>query len=239
MTDGLRTEDGFTLVELLVATLIGTIVLMASFTIVDFAVHGQVQTENRLDALSRGRQAMEQVSRQVRSQMCLGRGRPPIVEAHDNRIVFYASLAPAPATGTTPPIQLRTVEFIPDPAQGASRGFIQETVVEGDGTPPPDTRFVATPRVRRLAENVSPVPGRPLFSYFKYDAATAPGVVLLTPALTGLSEVDRRMVVQVRTTFDAWAVGGKAADRVRTRLDNTVLVRTADPSDPTRSPQCI
>jgi len=236
----LRSERGFTLIELLIATTIGTIVVLASFTLVDLTVDSQARTENRLSALARGRSAMEIITRQVRSQICLGRGIPPIVSATDDRIVFYAGLGTAAqSTASTPRIERRTLEFIPEPDLGGGRGYVQQTVEVGAGTPP-DVTFTGTPVTTRIAENVSRAEGIPFFRYYRYDPVQSPDMLLLTPApATGLADADRRMTVQVRTTFDAWPDNVNRSDRITTQLDSKVLVRLADPSDPTRSPQCI
>lgn len=238
MTARLRNEDGFTLVELLVATMVGTIVVLASFGLVDMAIDGQATTENRIDASSRGRTAMEQVVRQLRSQACFGR-TAPIIEGRDDKVVFYASLAPSPANAGSDPtvLQQRTLEFVPEGAAG--RGYLRETVVTGNATPPPDTQFTGTPTTRRIVDNISRVPGTPVFRFYRFDPVNAPQMLQLAPDATGqIVADDRRLTVQVRATFDTWSAGGLGADRVRTRLDSRVVNRNSTPTDPTRSPVC-
>ena len=237
----LRDERGFTLIELLVATTIGTIILMAAFPLVELAINGQVTTENRLEAVQRGRAAMEQVSRQVRSQTCIGRDMPPITDARDNSLTFYASVAPAPPNTDPSPIQRRTLTYQPY-TDGSGRGAIVESVWTADpASTAPNLVFPASTRTdRRIMDDISPVPGTPIFRFYKYDPDTSPNTILLTPdATNGVAEADRKLVVQVRTTFQAWSTGKRDDDKVKTQLDSKILVRTADPTDPTRSPKCI
>ena len=236
----LRDDRGFTLIELLIATTIGTIVVLASFSLVDLAVDGQTRTDNRIQAVQRGRTAMEQISRQVRAQMCIGKNLPPVLDARDTTMTFYASVAASPTTTTAPPIQRRTLTYVPYP-DGSGRGGITETVVTSSGGTPPDLVFPESSRTtRRLVDNISPVPGKPLFRFFKFDPDTSPNMLPLVPdATNGVAEADRKLIVQIQTTFTSWSDGGLGADRVKTELDSKILVRTADPTDPTRSPKCI
>jgi prepilin-type N-terminal cleavage/methylation domain-containing protein len=226
-------EGGFTLIELLVASMIGTIILMSAFALIDMSFRGQRTVENRLDGVSRARMSMEQLTRQLRSQVCLGKGRAPILEATDNRVIFYASVAPAPTTPSArQTVQQRTLEYVPG---AGGRGSIRETVVDGTGTPP-NLDFTGTARTRTIVDNIAPVAGVPLFRYYKYDPDTSPNVFLLAPPI---SADNRQVIVQIQTAFETFPGNAADADRVKTRLDNKVTVRTADPTDPTRSPKCI
>ena len=236
----LREEEGLTLIELLVATTIGTIVLLAAFSLVDMAVDGQARTENRIQAVQRGRSAMELVSRQIRSQMCIGKNLPPVLEARENTLTFYASVAAAPTATTAPPVQRRTLTYVPYD-DGSDRGYISESFVTSSGGTLPDLTFPETSRqTRRLVENISPIPGTPVFRFYKFDPDTSPNMLPLTQDPTaGVAEADRKLIVQVRAAFRSWSDGGLGAERVRTDFDSKILVRTADPTDPTRSPKCI
>ena len=94
----LAAQDGFTLVELLMAMSIGTIVLMAAFYTLDRA--GQIQREaaDRSDALQRGRIALELVTRELRSQVCLGTATEPITDGRATSVEFYADMSDGSAT---------------------------------------------------------------------------------------------------------------------------------------------
>ena len=59
MTTRLKSDEGFTLLELLVAMSIGTVVLMAAFTIMDRSVVVSNEVADRSEALQRGRITME------------------------------------------------------------------------------------------------------------------------------------------------------------------------------------
>ena len=229
-----KDEGGFTLVELLVASMVGTVIIMSAFALIETSLRGERTVQNRLDATSRGRNAMEQITRQLRAQVCLGKSKHPMVRAEDTITTFHATVAPSPATASERhEIQQRTLEYVPDGSTG--RGSIRESVVTGTGTIP-DMRFDGAPRVRTIVDNVAPVPGVPMFRYFQYDPDQSP---LVRQVATPASAADLRTIVQVETTFAAFPENSQDADRVSTRLDSKITVRTADPTDPTRSPQCI
>jgi Tfp pilus assembly protein PilW len=63
---------GFTLAELVVAMALGMIVLLAAFTVIDRAFTTNKAVSDREDALQRGRIALEQMTRQIRSMTCAG-----------------------------------------------------------------------------------------------------------------------------------------------------------------------
>ena len=231
----LRSQDGFTLIELLCAMTVGTIVLLAAFGLLDAVTRGQSTVESRLDATERGRATMEQLTRQLRSQVCIGKGIAPVLEATDTKIVFYASVAPYDAQNPSrqPTVQRRTLEYVPNGSTG--RGSIVETVINSAGVAP-DYTWGAAPKVRTIATDIGLVTGKPFFRFYKYDPDLSPNVQLLTPPI---SDANRQIIVQVQTAFRAYATGGLDAATNSTVLENKVTVRTADPTDPTRSPKCI
>ena len=231
----LQSQEGFTLVELLCALTVGMIIMFAAFNLIDATTRGQKTVESRLDANARGRLVMEQLTRQLRSQVCIGKGIATMLEATDTKATFYASVAPYdPANPSAmPTVQRRTLEFVPDGTTG--RGSIVETVITATGTAP-EYSWAAAPVVRTIASDVAPVTGKPIFRFYKYDPDLSPNVQLLTPPI---SEGNRQIIVQVQTAFQAFATNGRDSDAISTILENKVTVRTADPTDPTRSPKCI
>lgn len=229
----LRGEQGMTLVELLVAATAGVIVIMGGFLILDIATKVHRETEERTAAVARGRQAMDDMTRQLRSQLCLARDVPPIVEGTDNRVVFYASLAPEPTTANLQ-MQKRTLQWVPS-AQDPSRGAITETVVNGTGTPPNVTFNDANATTRTIVTDVAPLGSR-LFRYFAFDAPNAPAMRSLDTRPLPLA--DRQIAVQIEVKFDALPGAGRQ-NRLKSVFENKIYVRTADPTDPTRSPKCL
>lgn len=233
-----RDENGFTLVELLVASMLGIVVLLAAFSLIDAAVRGQRTTENRLDATTNGRNAMEQITRQLRAQMCFGRTAPPVISATGTRVEFYASVAPTPATASDrQTVQKRTLTYVPDGTTG--RGSIVETVVDGNATAPPFTQFGLTaPRTRTIVANVAPPAGAggALFRFWRYDPNAAPAMLALT---TPVAANQLQLIVQIETAFDAYPTNSADEEQVKSTLDSKITVRTADASDPALGAGCF
>jgi Tfp pilus assembly protein PilW len=230
MMSRLRDESGLTLVELLAATLIGAIVTVGSFSMLDAASRSSRQTSDRVDAVARGRAAMEDMARQIRSQMCVGT-TPPVVEATSTRVVFTGNLLTTDPATSTIPVQRRTLEYTPN-GVGATRGRIVETVVDGVGSPP---LFNGPAKTRTIIADVAPVSGK-VFRYWTFDTANIPNTVELTAV--PLTQANRRIVSHVQVQFDAMPTSAGANSRLKTLFDTTIYVRSSDPTAPSPGPRC-
>ena len=77
----LRSQAGFTLIELMVAVAIGTIVVLGGFAVLDASVSGSHEVFDRTDSAQRGRLAMDGVMATLHSQTCPSKTEPPIADA--------------------------------------------------------------------------------------------------------------------------------------------------------------
>jgi prepilin-type N-terminal cleavage/methylation domain-containing protein len=230
----LRTDErGFALTELLVALIIGTIVLLGAHTLSTAVMHAQTRISDRSEAVARGRVTMEQISQQLRSQVCLGPGLPAISYGDSNQITFYADMA-----NTTFVPQKRDLTF----ASGAITQRDYNGTVATSGTIP--YTFTATPsRTRVIADKLVLQTDKngatiPFFTYFTFDAGNPvrPAQKLNVP----LSAADAARVVQISVNFGALASrGGSSASLAGEPFTANIFVRTADPTDPDHSPLCI
>jgi Tfp pilus assembly protein PilW len=221
-----REESGFTLVELLVACIIGMIVLLASFMMLDSSVVLTGKVTDRVDRTQRARGAMEEITRELRSQVCPAAGTPALVDAQDYSITFYSFM------GTRP--------FVPDKRQIAwdtNTNSIIESVWAGTGASP-NTTWAATPTTKTILSDVKPPFANgssgsrgPVFKYYGPGAAspfTAP-LAAADLAATSLITIDFVTYAQSRNTTGT-----------TTTLQNQVYVRTADPNGASGStaPEC-
>lgn len=239
----LRSEDGFTIVELLIACSLGLVILFAAAGLMELAATSHKQTTDRVQAVQRGRLTLDLMTRQLRSQVCLAAtnttpGQNASLQVGEgDQVSFYASLSSAPTTSGVLQIDRRTLRFEPS-AGNPQEGRIVEQVFAGTGTALPQfPGYPATPTSTRvLADKVRrATPGAPIFRYFKYNAnASGDTVELAAP----VSATDREIAVRIDVAFDAYPDAGGDPER-RTVFTDQAYVRTADPTDPLRSPKCL
>jgi len=227
----LRDEGGFTLVELLTAISIGLIILFAAFAVLDRTISASGQIADRSEALQRGRQAMQLITRQIRSQVCVGTATP-IVSGTDTSISFYADL-----TDGTPanPIKQRTLSY------SVATDTITETVTPSTGTYPTLTFAgpTSTPlltKVKQILESDGTTL-RPIFRYYGYQTGTTNGTLVQLSA--PLSATDLKRVALIKVGFRSFAVRPISNNNDSTVLEDDVYTRTAVPTQLQGAPECL
>jgi prepilin-type N-terminal cleavage/methylation domain-containing protein len=225
-----RDERGFTITELLVTMIVGLIVLFALFGLFEVALRANGRVGDRVDAAQRGRNALEQITQELRSQVCLGPQVPPIVSGTDTSITFYADVG-----GETFSPDKRVLTYVP--AAGATPGYILEQVYQSTGGTLPNLTWSATPsRTRRIIEGVT-TSAAPVFRYWGFNADGSGSMVQLTS--NPLTSTDRTQVVRVDVSFVARPTRNPASTAQNSEFDDEVYVRTADPTNPTSGPVCL
>lgn len=220
MRQRLSDERGFTLIELLVSMVAGTVLIAAAFMLVQVAVKTQVDASSRVAALQLGRGAVNDITRSLRAQTCLGDGSPAFLAGSDTSVQLYTSVASAQTDYQR--VQRRTITFVPDATGG--KGRITETTQLGVGRPPDVTSWNAA-ETRVIADGVQLVSGTPFLRYYTFTGTPASATLLLT---TPLSAGDLYRVVRVQVAFQT------TTDRVSQtlptlRFENSATARTADP----------
>jgi prepilin-type N-terminal cleavage/methylation domain-containing protein len=236
----LRSEDGFSLTELLVAITVGSIVLLASMALLDSSQGASTRVQDRVDATQKGRVAMELVTQRLRSQTCLGTGLPALLDARSDQVTFYTEMrdfSSAAGSGFKP--ELRRLTF-------ASNGSIDESVwaSQTSATAPFFTfpGYAATPtRQLAIARGIQRTGTTPYLRYFAFvgDDPATPSEEVAPPANGTLSADDRARIVRIVVTFDSRPTRTVQSTNVDSTYEADVYVRTADPTDPTHSPQCL
>lgn len=233
----LREEDGLTLTEMLVAITIAMIVSLACFSLIEFTMRRAGEIQGRVEASQKGRAAMDTITRQMRSQVCLSSSVPPMAAATNSSATVYVDHTDG--TSGMPP-EMHTITFDP-----ASRRIVQRDFV-GTGTAPAIVFPVAPNRTKTLLEGVVPYrpPGAPqdlpIFRYFAFSTATPPrpDVALATP----LSAADLGRVARIEVAFRALRPNVRPNSPGETRgsivLQDEVYVRAADPNDVAPTPTC-
>lgn len=225
----LRTQAGMTLAEMLVAMVVGSIVIIAAYTVLDTAFGQSVKVANREDAIQRGRLAMERITQLLRSQVCVG-DLPPLALADGKTVQFYVDLTSAGGDNA----RLHDITF------DATGKKITDTVYTPSSTPPTQdstwTKGATTTLLQDVvAEKDSSGADKPVFSYYGFQPD---GTVNSTPLSSPLSQADRARAVQVQIDFMVNPTG-RDPSKQATTLQNDVYVRSADPNDPSNGPRCL
>jgi prepilin-type N-terminal cleavage/methylation domain-containing protein len=226
----LRSEQsGFTLIEVLVACTVGSVVMLALFGLADAAQHASVRIDRRSDSAQRGRPAVEQMIQLLRSAVCLKATTStlPIASATDTSVQFYAQVA----TGTS--AVGWTNAFNPSRYTLKLVGStLSVDTTLNTATYPTFTAGATTNRV--LSGGVRQTGAAPIFRYYAYDSSgnldpyngTAP---LTTP----LSAADLLKVAVIRITFTIKPTGSAAAaSDSDSSFDEIVRLRLVDPQAP-------
>jgi prepilin-type N-terminal cleavage/methylation domain-containing protein len=212
----LRSDAGFTLIELMATLAIGMVVLLAAFDLMDnsLAVSGEVSA--RTDASQRGRGAIDEMTRALRSQVCVN-GDAPVVSAADDQVTFTFDLS----NGSTLP-QRTQLSYSP-----GARTITQATW-DGSGTEPTLT-FPGASRGNTVLTDVDPEPSKPIFSYWALRAGT--GGTQFDPLAAAAATADPTRIARIDVAFVAHASGQveKSPNNAST-IEDSVFTRSVDPN---------
>jgi Tfp pilus assembly protein PilW len=238
MMNRLRAEDGFTLAEVLVAVTIGFIVLAATMGLLESTLRLSGGVVAKTDAMQRGRLAMDRVTQELRSQVCLNLTTPAILGgkvATADSVTFYSDFG----TGdlNVPP-KKRTIAY------NAATGMITDTIVEGAGDPGGPYTYNGTPSRQVLFEGASRVVKAdgstvPFLQYFAYQETGTPPVLRTSQVLAPpLDDAPAARVARIEISFNARPTGAKDSKNATDIVDQ-VTVRHADPNLTVPDPMCV
>jgi type II secretory pathway component PulJ len=256
MLNRVSDEQGFTIPELLITLLIAMAVSLAAFELVEIIMHRTGETVARVDSVQRARGAMDDMTRELRSEVCVTRSDPSLMTtprsiyaATASSITFFADTADESwRTGvTTMPVPtLRTLNW-----DGSK---LTETTVPGanDAGNPGAVTFgytnvAAATKSRTLALGVQPwtvtagavTTVTPIFRYYAFDTSTPPKPALqLDPGTGALTETQLQQVAKISVTFQVNPPNVKVTRGGWTVLQDDVFLRTTDPNTTTPKPTC-
>jgi prepilin-type N-terminal cleavage/methylation domain-containing protein len=235
MISRLRSQQGFTLIELMVAISIGSVVMLATFSMLDSSVVLTGKTQKRVDATQRGRLAMYQITRSLGSQVCPNSTTPAIVGSG--------------VTGQTASDQY-SVDFWMFTGAGAFTPVRHVIAWDTNTNSITDTAYTSSNNpttMRTLLTKVLPPPGTnvPVFTYWAYNGTSLQKISL--PVGTALSPAQAASVAMIGVSFyaqpdtTATPVSASSKDPQAQTFSDQVFVRTADPNDPKgpQAPLCV
>lgn len=222
-------QGGFTIVELLVASTLGIIILGSATMITIGAGRHNNEVANRTDATQRGRLAMERMQRLIRSQVCTSAVDAPVTDARRDSITFTADLSDG-----TRPVERHTFTY------DAGNFRLTDARWLGSGSP---VTFPGAARTEVLATDVVRQGTSPIFRYYAYpNPLPSSGVVEpsveLVPTATGSLPTDTLVrIARVDITF-ATRGATRSTQKIRAAQTNQVFVRLADPDSGSADPSC-
>jgi type II secretory pathway component PulJ len=219
----IRDERGLTLFELLISVSVGLVVLGVVFLVMDVSLSQTTKVNDRVEAVQRGRITMEQITRQLRSQVCPSATGAAVLEGSDNEILLYVDLS----GGTATP-QQRRITYEPTAKTLTERDYV------ATGTWP-NVTYNTAPQTRELLKDVVPVSGTPIFTYYAFaTSGTQTHQRLSTPLLPA----NLPRVVRIGVSFVAQPSRTHQSPR-STSFQSAVDTRTDDPNNPSESTRCL
>ena len=241
----LRGERGFTLIEMLVALIAGTIVSGAMAAIVIVSVHFNSNLTDRVDANQQGRVAMEKIVQALNSA-CVASDVPPI----------YAS---GETTGTSTPSDGTHIFFVSSLTDAAlinpnlyeialtGGSLVMYTFPWASGSAPSATNptpwaFSSSPSpaggftlLQHVAQTVSGGTTVPVFQYFGYPtgSTSGSGTISVNENAGNGTLTSGAAVSEVVISFSALPSDNNTATGRATDLTNTVVLRLTPASSAT------
>ncbi|MBJ7329048.1 MAG: prepilin-type N-terminal cleavage/methylation domain-containing protein [Solirubrobacteraceae bacterium] len=229
LRERLTDERGFTLPEVLIAASVGSVIIGAVLILVQYAVKTQVDTTSRMDATQKGRAAINELSRSMRSQTCAG--ATVFLSASATSVQFISSVGAANTTDQA--LQRKTITWVPDASGGT--GKITETtdpMSSWTTNPAGNPTFVGTygtGSTRTVAQDVKLVDNTSFLRYFTFQGSPATPTRELTPATAGANLADADLARIVRIDFAFKSTNAMSRSNPDLIFTNSAVNRTADP----------
>jgi|GEM_PF-5821165 type II secretory pathway component PulJ len=254
MPGRLRQEDGMTVPELLTTMAVAMIVSLAAFALIEIVMKRSGEVSARVETTATARTAMDQITRQLRSQVCakrktMGTARSLDAANPGSFTVFTDFTNENVGGGTMPAPELRKVSW-------AGNTFT-ETLTKGVRDTSDNTvSYTGAGTSRQLLLNVVPTAyvnddkSKPIFfRYYRFPAPAngqeLPANVDHQPDIPILADTDFRdlttaeleSVAKIEVAFTVLPRSGNRNGA--TTLTNEIYVRTANPNAQTPKPTCL
>lgn len=187
MTD----ENGYTLIELLIGSMVSLAILAAILAMVRVATGDQNRVSEHVIANQRGRPVMNRIIDRIHSA-CVSPGLAPVrAGSTESSMIIYSKSSSS--VSPTPNIYVISL----------SAGTMTETVATGSGTEPSNWTFGTASSPYQLLDGVGtvqigePPVATPLFRYYAYEG----GHVATSPLPVPLSAENAAKTVQVNVAF--------------------------------------
>jgi Tfp pilus assembly protein PilV len=217
-------EDGFTLVEVLVTTIAGVVLMLATLSLLDISTRQAARATDRVEATQRGRTAMEELVQELHSSCVWAAASPVQAQSDGSDLRFITQFSSSAVVSPS----LHVVSL--------AGGNLTDTAYAATGGTAPSWTFAQTATsTKTLASNVSTVNvngvTQPLFQYYQYVNGQ---LSWSSPLSTPLSPTDAGNTTAVTISFAAGPSDTSTEKDRAINLNDSVVL--APP--PTGTPQC-
>lgn len=230
-----RNEDGFTLMEVIIAMTIGLVLLGSTLTLLESTVRLNTGVLAKTDAMQRGRLAMDQITQQLRSQVCFDINTSAIVAGSDeNSVTFFSDFS----ADAQPPVK-RTIGI-------TANGIISQrfnpplpkpnpfTPANYPGTPSATNLVLENARLQRDPNTNQVTPFLKYYAYLEVGGLLKAEQELSPP----LDAAEAARAARVEITYVSMPTGSNDGKKSVT-LSDEVMARHSDPNLAVPDPKCV
>lgn len=230
-----REEHGASLMELLVATVSGVVVMMALFAILNVSLSQTARVTGRVEADQAGRVAMEKIMNELHSS-CVAGYIAPVEAKSDEKQLIFVSESGSQATFSS---VHRHVIALQEPT--AEKFVLTDTAYPSIGSELnySELNFSAKPSstttlLGNAGQSEEKSVAVPVFQYYRYYTTEDKGATLgqldPTPLTVPLNPEDAKLVAEVAVRFTSKPREGKVAASNSVDLSDSAVLRLG-PSD--------
>lgn len=217
-----RDQGGYSLPELSVAIIVGTVILGGLFTLVNFTVRSNARTTGRVAVDQLARPAMQRIIDELHSA-CIYPGLAPIqAGSTGSQLSFITSRGSA---ANPAPVRRRITLN--------ANGSLTDYAYSQSGGTAPNWTFWSSPseQFTVLAQASALDAATPVFRYYKY----AGGAIASTPLPTPLTAENAKLAVQVTVAFETGLSQGatKIDENNAVALSESALLRFSPSNEDT------
>jgi prepilin-type N-terminal cleavage/methylation domain-containing protein len=226
MLSRLRDQEGFTLIELMVAITLGMLVLFALTSLIDTGGRARARLSDKTETVQRMRNGMDRITRVLRTQVCANTATPPIISGSASSVTFYSDVS---GTTQNSAFRPRKVELSYSTDDGGS--VVQKTW-DPTNTASPWTYNTSPSQTSTLIDYVAADSSgsSSIFEYYAFDALTTELALPLNGTLSGTTVPANSVakVSKINVTLRARPQSGNTTATRSTQMTNTVYTRNAD-----------
>jgi Tfp pilus assembly protein PilW len=211
-------EEGTTLVELVIGTAIGMVVLSALTMLIITSMHASARVTARIHATQNARISLVKIIEELHSSCVVPKIAPVQEKSTGTLLRFSHAPASEGSSATVKPV-LSTVAL-------SGTNLVETEYASLGGIPPTFSKTAMGPS-HLLATGVAPTaPSSSVFTYYTYSN----GKLIAVPQKElGLTEANS--VIQVRVAFTAFPPTTSISDKnVGASVENSVMLRLTPPS---------